>query len=161
MMDERKLYNGMTAIAILVLFALIGLSFLLTSCATKEIVRVESYTLHDTIYSHKTDTLTEYRIITQHDTVRQVESHTLTLNNVGDTIKEIHHYHDSEKVIVVDSTNRYKATVDSLQKALHEQQNTKTEVKQSKRWRGYVLTVIITAAFVIAIIGLVSTKIKK
>ena len=160
-MDERKLYNGMTAIAIAVLFALIGLSFLLTSCATKEIIKEEMLTVHDTIYSHKTDTLVDIKVITVHDTTRQVENHTITLNNVGDTIKEIHHYHDSEKVIVVDSTNRYKATVDSLQKALHEQQNTKTEVKQSKKWRGYVLTVIITAAFVIAIIGLVNTKIKK
>lgn len=160
-MDERRLYNGMTAIAILVLFALIGLSFLLTSCATKEIVKEEILTVHDTIYSHKTDTLVDIKVITVHDTTRQVESHTITLNSVGDTIKEIHHYHDSEKVIVVDSTNRYKVVVDSLQKALHEQQTSKKEVKQSKKWRGYVLTVIITAAFVIAVIGLVNTKIKK
>lgn len=160
-MDEKKLYNGMTAIAIAVLFALIGLSFLSTSCATKEIVKEEILTVHDTIYSHKTDTLVDIKVITVHDTTRQVENHIITLNNVGDTIKEIHHYHNSEKVIVVDSTNRYKAVVDSLQKALHEQQNTKTEIKQSKKWRGYVLTAIITAAFVIAIIGLVNTKIKK
>ena len=42
--------------------------------------------------------------------------HTYTLNNVGDTIKEIHHYINTEKVVVVDSTERYKAKVDSLQR---------------------------------------------
>ena len=159
-MDERKLYNGMTAIAIFVLFALIGLSFLLTSCATKEIVKEEILTVHDTIYSHKTDTLVDIKVITVHDTTRQVENHTITLNSVGDTIKEIHHYHDSEKVIVVDSTNRYKAVVDSLQKALHEQQTSKTEVKQSKKWRMYFNIAIISIAFGLAVGFLVKSKTK-
>ena len=61
---------------------------------------------------------------------------------------------------MVDSTNRYKAVVDSLKAVLREKTTAKTEVKTVKKWRGYILTAIITAAFVVALLGLIKTKIK-
>lgn len=159
-MDERKLYNGMTVIALMVLFALIGLS-LLASCTTKEIVTKETITVHDTLWSHSTDTIMDVKVYTIHDTLRYAETHTITLNNVGDTIKEIHHFHEKENVIVVDSTNRYKAVVDSLKAVLREKSNAKTEIKSVKKWRIYSLIAIVCVAFGIAVGALVLTKIKK
>ena len=120
----------------------------LCSCTTKQKVVTEYVTVHDTIRTHKTDTLREVSYQVRVDTVRQTETHTITLNNVGDTIKEIHHYHDTEKVIVVDSTDRYKAVVDSLRAALvSEQQKTKEVVKTRSvvRWWEWLLIVAIVA----------------
>lgn len=159
-MNERRLYNGMTVIAVLVLFALIGLS-LLASCTTKEIVTKETITVHDTLWSHSTDTIRDVKVYTIHDTLRYAETHTITLNEGGDTIKEIHHFLERENVIVVDSTNRYKAVVDSLKAILREKSNAKTEIKSVKRWRIYSLIAIVCVAFGIAVGALVKTKIKK
>jgi len=53
----------------------------------------------------------------------------VVLNERGDTIKEIHHYHDTEKTIIVDSTYRYEAERDSLRNALE------TKEKESRKER--------------------------
>ena len=159
-MDERKLYNGMTVITILVLFALVALS-LLASCKTREIVRTETVTVHDTLRTYNTDTLVDVRVITLHDTVRQVEKHTVTLNSQGDTIREIHHYHDTEKVIVVDSTNRYKAKVDSLQSVI-DRNSEKQVVRQKKSltWRETISIIISFIALTLADIVIIKWAMK-
>lgn len=122
-----KIETRIAAKAIGIIIAIIVLT-LLASCKTKTFVETEVVTVHDTVVSVRTDTIRDIKVHTIHDTLMQKEVHTYNINNVGDTIKEIHHYHDSEKVIVVDSTDRYKATVDSLQKALTEE---KAKVKIS------------------------------
>ncbi|MBQ6228026.1 MAG: hypothetical protein IJK08_05620, partial [Prevotella sp.] len=53
------------------------------------------------------------------------------VNNVGDTIKEVHHFHYTEKTVVVDSTYRYKAKLDSLQAIIDSRQEQVVEVKKS------------------------------
>lgn len=123
----------------------------LCSCNTKKKVITEYVTVHDTIHTHKTDTLREVSYQVRVDTVRQTETHTITLNNVGDTIREIHHYHDSEKVIVVDSTNLYKATIDSLRAALVVEANKVKEITKTKhivKWWEWILIVGIVCGLV-------------
>jgi hypothetical protein len=145
-MNRRKETGLVMLLGIALMFAIAMMA--LCSCTTKQKVVTEYVTVHDTIRTHKTDTLREVSYQVRVDTVRQTETHTITLNNVGDTIKEIHHYHDSEKVIVVDSTDRYKAVVDSLRAALvSEQQKTKEVVKTRSvvRWWEWLLIVAIVA----------------
>ena len=132
-LDPRK-ETGMAVLAAILIMAVLGL-MMLSSCTTKEKVVTEYVAVHDTIHSHHTDTLREVSYKVKVDTVWQHETHTITLNNAGDTIKEIHHYHDIEKVIVVDSTNRYIARIDSLQKALvSEKEKHITKKKTKIKW---------------------------
>lgn len=147
---ERKQLTGFVVIAGIFLMILIGLC-VVCSCTTKEKVITEYVTVHDTIHTHKTDTLREVSYQVRVDTIRQTETHTITLNNVGDTIREVHYYHDREKVIVVDSTDRYKATVDSLRSALITEQNKYKEVVKTKhvvKWYEWLLILCITGALV-------------
>jgi len=132
---SKRQETGMAVIVAVVLFLII----LLTSCSTKKQV-TEYVTIHDTTIVTHTDTLRDVRVVTQRDTVTQREVHTITLNDVGDTIREIHHCHESERMIVVDSTDRYKAVVDSL-KAVLEQQKDKVTVKEKPiiRWWEYLI----------------------
>lgn len=150
-MEGRKL-TGFAVIAAIFLIVFIVVS-MLCSCNTKQKTITEYVTVHDTIRTHKTDTLREVSYQVRVDTVKQVESHYITLNNVGDTIKEIHHYHDSEKVIVVDSTDRYKATVDSLRAALEREHNRVKEATRTKRiipWYTWMAIAIIVGVLGIA-----------
>lgn len=94
---------------------------LLASCRT--VHEVEHVYTHDTLIVHHTDTFVHTKTLHVHDTTRQVEQHYITLNQAGDTTKEVHYYHDTERTIVLDSTDRYKAKTDSLQRLLnHERQ---------------------------------------
>ena len=148
--DPRQ-ETGIAVLAAIIIMMLVGL-LALSSCTVKERVVTEYVTIHDTIRTHKTDTLREVSYQVRVDTMRQRETHTITLNNVGDTIREIHHYHDSEKVIVVDSTDRYKATVDSLRAALaREQSKTKTTARRVPltsiaKW--LVIALLVMGAFI-------------
>jgi Fe2+ transport system protein B len=121
----------------------------LCGCVTpKTVTETVVEHVHDTVEVVKSDTVREVKVQTVKDTTFQKEVHTYTINDVGDTVKEIHHYVEREKVIVVDSTDRYKAVVDSLRKALHEQQSKEKVVVKTKRvirWWEYV--------FFLAIIG--------
>ena len=148
-MEGRKL-TGFVVIMAIFLIVFIAVC-MLCSCSTKQKTITEYVTVHDTIRTHKTDTLREVSYQVRVDTVRQVESHYITLNNVGDTIKEIHHYHDSEKVIVVDSTDRYKSVVDSLRSALTSEQNKYKEIVKTKhviRWWEWLLIIGIVLSLI-------------
>lgn len=148
-MEERKetgfaVLFGMVLVLIIALTALFG-------CKTKQKVLTEYITVHDTIRTHKTDTLREVSYQIRVDTIRQQETHTITINDVGDTVREIHHYHDTEKVILVDSTDRYKSVVDSLRAALNTEKQKQKEVIRTKnvvRWWEWLLIVGIVGALV-------------
>ena len=88
-------------------------------------------------------------MVTKTDTLRQTESHFLTVNERGDTIREVHVYHEREKTVVVDSTNRYKSKVDSLQ-SIVDKLATKEVVKEPSLWERWkrAIDVIITLAVV-------------
>ena len=141
---EKERETGLVVILGMVIMLIIALTALF-SCTTKQKTITEYVTVHDTIQTHHTDTLKEVSYQVRVDTIKQTETHTITLNNVGDTVKEVHFYHDREKVIVVDSTDRYKAKVDSLRSALiNEQQKYKEVVKTKRviRWCEWVLIVM-------------------
>ena len=147
---NRHRLTGFVVILGIFLMILIGLCAL-CSCTTKQKVITEYVTVHDTIHTHKTDTLREVSYQVRVDTIRQTETHTVTLNNVGDTIREVHYFHDREKVIVVDSTDRYKATVDSLKSALITEQNKYKEIVKTKhvvKWWEWLLILFIVGGLV-------------
>ncbi len=151
-LDPKK-ETGMAVLAAILIMAVLGL-LILTSCVTKEKTVTEYVAVHDTIHSHHTDTLREVSYKVRVDTVWQHETHTITLNNVGDTIKEIHHYHDIEKVIVVDSTNKYIARIDSLQKALEREKSkevTKQNVPLSAIAKWLVISALVFGIFIVVL----------
>lgn len=143
----RQQETGMAIIgaAVMIIFVIL---LTMCSCATKKVVEERVY-VHDTVTVHKSDTVVDVVYKTHTDTVTNTEVHTYTLNNVGDTVKEIHHYHNTEKVIVVDSTDRYRATVDSLRAVLKAQEN-KKEVKTTNRprWWEYIVFVLFLSFWV-------------
>ena len=150
--------NGETRIAwiaFVVLVAIIVLS-VLCGCKTKTVTVKEYVTVHDTLTTYRTDTIRDVKVQTIRDTVKQVETHTFTLNNVGDTVKEIHHYHDLWHTLVVDSTDRYKATVDSLRAALRESQNKNTTIVKR-----YPIPWWLIVTFVVVIAGACVYALKK
>ena len=135
--------NGETRIArIAAIIIVVLILFSLCSCKTKTMTTTEYVNIHDTVTVHKSDTVREVRLQVIRDTTIQKEVHTYTINDVGDTIKEIHHYHDREKVIVVDSTDRYKAKLDSLQKIVDSnKEKVKVVVKEKRvfKWLDWII----------------------
>jgi len=72
----------------------------------------------------------------------------------------VHYYHNREKVIVVDSTDRYKSIVDSLRVALKKEVEKYKEVVKAKhaiRWWEWMLIVGIVCGLVYGA-RLVTTK---
>lgn len=128
--------------AFFVVFVAIIVVSLLFGCKTPKVVETVVEHVHDTVQVHHSDTVKEVKVTHHTDTVKQIETHTFTLNNVGDTVREIHQYHDIWHTTVIDSTDRYKAVVDSLRKALQESKEKEKVVTKTKpliRWWEYVV----------------------
>ena len=121
-------------LTILMVLAVCLAVILMLLCSCKTAHEVEHVYTHDTLIVHHTDTLVNTKTLHVHDTTRQVEHHYITLNQAGDTIKEIHHYHDTERTIIVDSTDRYKAKNDSLQRLLHKEREKEKVVERKEPW---------------------------
>lgn len=141
--------DGIAVIAAIIIMALMGLT-LLVSCTTKEIVTKETSYVHDTVEVHRADTLWEYKFIKQCDTVKHESVHTVVLNERGDTIREIHNHYNTEKIIIVDSTYKYKAERDSLRNALdqaHERE--KTKEKRGRTWTDTISAMVVLMAAVV------------
>lgn len=125
--DYNPTSHTLTILMILCVCVAVILLLLCSCKTTREVERV--YT-HDTLYVNHSDTVREVKVTHHTDTVKQIEKHTYTINNVGDTIREIHHYHDTERIIIVDSTDRYKAKTDSLQRLLDRERNKEKVVEK-------------------------------
>lgn len=150
-MDRRR-ETGMAVIFAVFIILLMSAICLLSSCTTKQKVVTEYVAVHDTIHTHHTDTIRDVRVVTLTDTVKYVEKHELTVNNVGDTIKEIHHYYDRQTITCVDSTYRYKAERDSLKAALDKSQSKEKVIVKTKfliRWWEWVLFFSFLAAIIL------------
>lgn len=146
--QEHEIFKAaLWAVAVVVLLTL------LFGCGTRKTM-TEHVSVHDTLIVHKTDTLLEVKVKEVRDTVRQTEKHYYTLNNVGDTIKEVHHYHDTQTTIIVDSTNRYQAKVDSLQAIIDKQKNTVKKTRQRLSWRDVWLVALVCIVALAAMIVL-------
>ena len=126
---DKWMNNGLMWLA--VVWGALLLAFCLMGCRTKSVV--EFVEVHDTLRTVQTDTVRDVRVVTKTDTLRQLESHFLTVNELGDTIREVHIYHEREKTIVVDSTNRYQSKIDSLQSII-DRMSTKEVVKEPWFW---------------------------
>ena len=140
--DYNPTSHTLTILMVLAVCLAVILS-LLASCRT--IHDTERVYTHDTLYVHHTDTFVHTKTLHVHDTTRQVEHHTYTLNQAGDTIREIHHYHDSERTIVLDSTDRYKAKTDSLQRLLNKERE-KQITKRPSWWEQWKYRLALYAA---------------
>jgi len=130
--DYNPTSHTLTILMVLAVCLAVILS-LLASCRT--IHDTERVYTHDTLYVHHSDTVQEVKLLAVHDTTRQVEQHYITINQAGDTIKEIHHYHDTERTIIVDSTDRYKAKTDSLQRLLNKEREKEKVVEKKEPWK--------------------------
>ena len=156
--DYNPTSHTLTILMVLAVCLAVILS-LLASCRT--IHDTERVYTHDTLYVHHSDTVREVKVTHHTDTVKQIEKHTYTINNVGDTIREIHHYHDTERTIIVDSTDRYKAKNDSLQRLLDRERNKeKTVEKKPPIWERLKNTAIDTL-IILALLGAVMWMRKK
>lgn len=142
------------------------------SCHTIRKSEVTEVYVHDTVEVHKTDTVIHHRtdtvkdvkVVSTADSVKEKEWHTYILNNVGDTIKEVHHYHNSEKVLVVDSTYKYKAEMDSLRAVLEQERNTVheqvTSTETVKVKKAFPWDVVILVFFA-ALLSIIAIRIKQ
>lgn len=142
-MNEKRMTGMAWLAALWLILAMIFLA--MCSCGSKKVITETIYE-HDTVTVHHSDTIKEVVYKSKVDTVTNTEVHTYTLNNVGDTVKEIHHYHNKEKVIVVDSTDRYKSIVDSLQAIVNHQHDKQEKVTKTKRpWTDYIIVAAVLA----------------
>lgn len=142
-MNEKRMSGMAWLMALWIILVMIAMC--LFSCSTKKVITETIYE-HDTITVHHSDTVKEVVYKAKTDTVVEKEVHTYTLNNVGDTINEIHHYHNTEKVIIVDSTDRYKSVVDSLQRIIDKQHEKQEKVTKTKRpWTDYLIVAAVLA----------------
>lgn len=129
--------------------------FTMGSCSSQRVVEERVY-VHDTVTVQHIDTIRDTRLQTVHDTVTQREVHTITLNNVGDTIKEVHNFHNVERIIVVDSTYRYKARLDSLQKIIDSQQ--RQVVEPNKSWPSALEKLVAVIIIIVVTVALLRRK---
>ena len=148
--DYNPTSHTLTILMVLAVCVAVILMLLCSCKATHEVERV--YT-HDTLIVHHTDTLIHTKTLHVHDTTRQVEQHLITLNQAGDTIREVHHYHDTERTIVLDSTDRYKAKNDSLQKLLNKERNKEKVVEKKEPWWQRLKNTAINSMIVLAVLG--------
>ena len=148
--DYNPTSHTLTILMVLAVCLAVILS-LLASCRT--IHDTERVYTHDTLYVHHSDTVREVKVTHHTDTVKQIDKHTYTINDVGDTIKEIHHYHDTERTIIVDSTERYEAKNDSLQRLLDREREKEKVVEKKPTFLERLKNTAIDSMIVLAVLG--------
>ncbi len=148
-MNEKRMTGMAWLLALWLVLAMVFLA--MCSCSTEKVITETIYE-HDTVTVHHSDTVKDIVVKTKTDTVKQIEQHFFTLNNEGDTVKEVHHYHTIEKTNTVDSTYRYQAERDSLRQALREEKNrekTVTKIQVPWQWLCMILVALFAAVVVI------------
>ena len=156
--DYNPTSHTLTILMVLAVCLAVILS-LLASCRT--VHEVEHVYTHDTLYVHQSDTVREVKLLAVHDTTRQVEQHYITINQAGDTIREVHHYHDTERTIIVDSTDRYKAKNDSLQRLLDREREKEKVVEKKPTFWAHLKNIAIDTLIILALLGAVMWMRKK
>lgn len=143
------------------------LLLILLSCGSKKTVTNTIYS-HDTVMVHKTDTVIKHhsdtvnniKYVSTADSVKEKEYHTYYINDVGDTTKEVHHYHTNEKIIILDSSHIYKVEIDSLRAVLEKERSKtqtqyesheKVKVKKSIPWDVVGLMLFVSGLAILAI----------
>ena len=155
--DNMKTKYKIIGVFALVLLGLIALPFL-CSCGSRKTI-TETIHTHDTLIVLKTDTVRDVKVQIVIDTVKQIERHEYTLNNVGDTVKEIHHYNEIMRTLIVDSTERYQAKVDSLQRLVDRQKMTSKVVKKiAVPWWAWIVVPAILIGGLLLIVRKIKCK---
>lgn len=144
-----------TGMAFLAAFGMAVLLVLMTcSCATKKKVtetKVVTEYVHDTVYSHSTDTVVNERIVHHTDTFTNTKREVITLiqREPGrvDTLmieRDNDSYHSAA---VIDSTRFLRIAVDSLLKVLDRQHNEnhdkETVRKQTHPWKWLIVGAVL------------------
>lgn len=100
----------------------------------KTIRESEIVEIHDTVTTHRIDTVREYKLKTLYDTVHQFTERLVTLNEAGDVVKEVNNHYYHEKVVEKDSTDKYKSSIDSLKAVLNQLHDKQTVVEKKPSW---------------------------
>lgn len=125
-------------------------ALLLSGCKT--ISQSERVEIHDTLTVVHSDTVREYKYKTLYDTVHHYHHEVLTLNEGGDTIKQIINNTFREKIIERDSSDTYRSKIDSLVRIINELQQ-KEKVVEKKDWKTeWKWRLIAFAAIVVAML---------
>lgn len=123
-----------TRVVLMILCVCIAVIMLLLFGSCRTIHDVERIEIHDTLTVHHTDTVKDVQHHYSADTTTHKEYHYYMMNDSGKSVKEFHYYHDNQKTIVVDSTNRYQAKVDSLQRIINEQKDKERTIVKEQSW---------------------------
>lgn len=93
---------------------------LMCSCASarKTSRSMEARVTHDTLHVWHRDTVSEVRVISRVDTVRELQERVVTLREGGDTLREVVNNYYWRSVVERDSSDFYKRVCDSLRSAL-------------------------------------------
>ena len=144
-MNEKRMTGMAWLLALWLVLAMVFLA--MCSCSTEKVITETIYE-HDTVTVHHSDTVKEVVYKSKVDTVTNTEKHVYYLNNEGEPVKEIHHYHSVEKTNTVDSTYRYQAERDSLRQALREEkarEKTVTKIQVPWQWLCMILVALFAA----------------
>lgn len=136
---------------------LIFLILLFAGCTTTKYIPVKSVS-HDTIYSHKSDTVLKFKYKFQKDTVI-IRDSIVNRTDASGTVVGTDTWHWRERISqAMDSTNYYRAIADSLLSVKRDSVQVpypveKTVAKMSKFqktffWIGIVCSVLILLSFI-------------
>lgn len=122
----------------------------LSGCKTiKQSERVE---IHDTLTIHHSDTVKEYKLKTLYDTVHHYYHELITLNEGGDTIKQIINNTFRERIIERDSSDTFRSKIDSLARIINELQQKEKVVEKKDWWAEWKWRLIAFAAIIVALL---------
>lgn len=125
-------------------------ALLLSGCKTiKQSERIE---IHDTLTIHHSDTVKEYKMKKLFDTVHHYHHELITLNEGGDTVKQIINNTFRERIIERDSSDTYKSKIDSLARVINELQQKEKVVEKKDWWAEWKWRLITFAAIVVALL---------
>lgn len=125
-------------------------AFILSGCKT--IHQSERIEIHDTLTIVHSDTVREYKLKTLYDTVHHYHHEVLTLNEGGDTIKQIVNNTFRERIIERDSSDTYRSKIDSLARIINELQQKEKVVEKKDWWAEWKWRLIAFAAIVVALL---------
>lgn len=125
-------------------------AFILTGCKT--IRQSERIEIHDTLTIVHSDTVREYKLKTLYDTVHHYHHEVLTLNEGGDTIKQIINNTFRERIIERDSSDTYRSKIDSLARIINELQQKEKVVEKKDWWAEWKWRLIAFAAIIVALL---------
>ncbi len=100
----------------------------------KTIRESEIVEIHDTVTTHKVDTVREYKLKTLYDTVHHWHTSEVTLRENGDTIRHVVNNYYKERVVERDSTDRYRSSIDSLRAVLNQLHDRQTAIERKPGW---------------------------